>query len=121
MGIVSQKLRNSARGELCTFAIVGVCNHDTSTTVLCHIRDESKGLSNKASDYSSAFGCSACHSAIDLHLLSREDELFYSLRAMQRTWAVWVDRGLVVVPQDTHREKPSAKIISRAKLYRSAS
>ncbi|TPM39622.1 nuclease domain-containing protein [Mesorhizobium sp. B2-3-4] len=113
MGIVSSKLRNSAKGEICTFAIPGICNHDPETTVLCHIRDEAKGLSNKANDYSAAFGCYACHTAIDQHRLSKEDELFYSLRAMQRTWAVWVSRGLIVMPVDVPRSKPSSKIAAR--------
>ena len=113
MGIVSSKLRNSAKGELCTFAIPGICNHDTGTVVLCHIRDDVAGKGTKANDFSAAFGCSACHEAIDQHRISKEDELFYSLRAMQRTLAVWVNRGLVIVPQDQTRAKPSSKIMSR--------
>jgi hypothetical protein len=42
MGIISAKLRASAKGELCTFAIPGICNHNPETTVLCHIRDDAK-------------------------------------------------------------------------------
>lgn len=113
MALISTKLRNSAKGELCTFAIPGICNHDVDTVVLCHIRDDAKGLGNKANDFSAAFGCSACHEAIDQHRLSKEDELAYSLRAMQRTWAVWVNRGLVVIPTDAPRPKSSSKIMSR--------
>lgn len=44
MGITSAKLRNSAKGQVCTFQIPSVCNCDPSTTVLAHIRDETKGL-----------------------------------------------------------------------------
>lgn len=109
MGIVSAKLRASAKGELCTFAIPGICNHNPETTVLCHIRDEAKGVGNKANDYSAAFGCHACHDAIDQHRLSKEDELFFSLRAMQRTWAVWVNRGLIVIPVDPGSAKRRPK------------
>lgn len=116
MGLISQKLRDSAKGEICTFAIPGICNHDPVTTVLCHIRDEDKGLSNKANDYSAAFGCYECHTAIDQHRLSKEDELAYSLRAMQRTWAVWVSRGLIVIPVSASRPKPSSKILPRRHL-----
>lgn len=113
MGITSAKLRNSAKGQACTFQIPSVCNCDPSTTVLAHIRDETKGLSNKANDWSAAFACSACHDAIDQHRLSKEDELFYCLRAMQRTQAVWIAKGLLIVPADTPRSQPSKKILPR--------
>lgn len=113
MGIVSTKLRNSARGQECTFRIPGICQGGTETTVLAHIRDEAKGLGNKANDFSAAFACCNCHDAIDQHRLSKEDELAYSLRAMQRTLAIWVAKGLVIVPQDQTRAKPSSKIMSR--------
>jgi hypothetical protein len=113
MGIISTKLRKSAKGQTCTFHIPGVCCHDPEQTVLCHIRDESKGLGNKANDYSAAFGCYACHEAIDQHRLPREQELAYCLRAMQRTWAIWVEKGLVVIPADVARAKPSSKIMPR--------
>jgi hypothetical protein len=113
MGIVSSKLRNSAKGQPCMFQIPGVCNHDTTTTVLCHLPSEIKGVATKSDDFHAAFGCSQCHETIDLHILSREDELYFSLRALQRTMRNWVSRGLVIVPVDTHREKPSSKILPR--------
>jgi hypothetical protein len=116
MGIVSSKLRNSAKGQPCAFAIPGICNHSQDTTVLCHIRDDAKGMGNKANDWSAAFGCVECHTAIDQHRLSKEDELFYSLRAMQRTQAYWISKGLVVIPADFSRDKPSSKILPRRHL-----
>jgi hypothetical protein len=112
MSHISSKLRNSAKGQNCTFN-TPFCNHDPSTVVLCHIRDEVTGKSTKANDYSAAYGCFACHDAIDQHRLSKEDELFYCLRALQRTMRNWVSRGLIVVPEDTHRQKPSSKIVAR--------
>jgi len=33
----SNAIRMSAKGEECTFQIVGVCNHNPETTVLCHL------------------------------------------------------------------------------------
>lgn len=116
MSIISTKLRNSAKGQPCTFCIPRICNGDPATTVLAHIRDEHKGVGNKADDYSAAFACSACHDAIDQHRLSREDELFFSLRALQRTQATWVRMGLMVVPIDVARQKPSSKIMPRRHL-----
>lgn len=117
MSLISTKLRNSAKGQNCMFQIPGICCHDPEKTVLCHIRDDSKGTGNKAADYSAAFGCFSCHEAIDQHRLSKEDELFYSMRAMQRTWAIWVDAGLIVLPVDAdtakRRPKKKSKIPSR--------
>lgn len=113
MGIHSTKLRASAEGRTCTFQIPGICNHDAETTVLAHIRDETKGLSNKANDFSAAFACSACHEHFDQHRMTKADEAFYALRAMQRTHAWWFERGLLVVPVDTKRAKPSTKTVPR--------
>lgn len=121
MGIVSQKLRDSARGQNCTFHIPNVCNHDPETVVLAHIRDETKGLGNKALDISAAFACSACHYAIDQHLLPKAFETALCLRALQRTWKIWRDMGLIVIAGDTEKpRKPSNKIVERASLYREA-
>lgn len=113
MSLISTKLRNSAKGQPCAFCIPGVCNGDPSTTVLAHIRDEHKGLGNKANDISAAFACSACHDHYDQHRMSREDELFFALRALQRTHEIWVRLGLMVVPVDVARVKPSTKILPR--------
>lgn len=117
MGIVSNKLRTSARGQSCTFQIPGVCNHDPETTVLCHIRDEQAGKSTKADDFSAAFGCSNCHAAIDTHWLSKEDELFYQLRGLQRTLRNWIERGLIVIPGNIDpKPKLHSKIMPRRSL-----
>ena len=43
----SNAIRLSARDEACTFEIVGVCNGDPSTTVLCHLPNESHGMGRK--------------------------------------------------------------------------
>lgn len=109
MGLISTKLRNSAKGQECTFQIPGVCCHDPERTVLCHIRDEKKGLGNKADDWSAAFGCDRCHEAIDHHKLPIDQERFYVLRALQRTWRNWIERGLIVLPIDMGKAKTRPK------------
>lgn len=111
MALISTKLRNSARGQPCTFQIPRVCNGDWSTTVLCHLPSEWKGIGSKSPDWSAAFGCSACHEAIDQHRLPRLEEEFYMRRAMQRTWAIWIDKGLVIIPVDpqTAKSRPGRK------------
>lgn len=111
MGIVSEKLRRSARGQDCTFSIPNVCNHDPGTSVLCHAPSEVKGMGSKGHDYNAAIGCSDCHRALDEHRLPREDELFFWLRGLQRTWAIWIAEGLILLPVDpaTAKKRPKKK------------
>ena len=113
MGISSTKLRNSARGRACTFQIPGVCNHNTATTVLCHAPSEVKGMGNKGHDFHAAFGCSACHETLDQHRVEKWEEYFYWLRGIQRTQAHWQAKGMLIVPVDKPRSKPSSKIMPR--------
>lgn len=111
MALISTKLRNSARGQTCTLQIPGICCDDPERTVLCHIRDESKGMGNKAADWSACFGCDRCHEAIDQHRLPIAEERFYLLRALQRTWARWIASGLIILPVDpaTAKKRPKVK------------
>ena len=87
--IVSPKARRSARGEECTFQIVGVCNFNEETVVLCHLPDETKGMGKKSDDISAAYGCSSCHDVIDGRVYDdkyQEHSEWYMRRAMTRTW-----------------------------------
>ena len=97
MGLVSDTLRKSARGQDCRFQIPGTCSHDPSKVMLCHAPSEFKGMGNKGHDYHCAFGCHECHEALDQHRLSRVEELEYWLRGMMRTQAWWVANGYLVV------------------------
>jgi len=99
--IRSQKLRDSARGEECTFQIPGVCNGNPETTVLCHLPDESHGMGRKSDDFCSAYGCSACHDFLDGRnrpkgILLANVEAF-TLRAMVRTWRRMIEKGLIKI------------------------
>lgn len=119
MGVVSPKLRASAKGQTCTFQIIGTCNHDPETTILAHLPSEVKGTGNKSDDWNAAFACSACHDDIDQHRLSEWGELYYSFRALQRTQKIWRDMGLIVIAGDNEKpRKPSSKIVGRQSLYR---
>lgn len=96
----SKKITDSARGEDCTFNIVGVCNYDPSTVVFCHLPFMESGMGMKVSDLSGAYGCSACHDAVDGRKHSHEyndDKWFYAARAMMRTLHRLIDKGLVRV------------------------
>ena len=111
MGLISPKLRASARGQECTLQ-TSYCNHDPETTILCHLPSEVKGVGNKSDDFHAVFGCSACHDAIDQHKLTPEAELFYCHRALQRTLRIWVQKGLIVVSgidPDKPKTRPKKK------------
>lgn len=98
MAIVSRKIRSSARGEECTFQIVGVCNFNPETVVLCHLPDDTHGMGKKSDDISSAYGCSSCHDAVDRRQWSEELEGrrdWYLRRAMVRTWRKLIEKGIV--------------------------
>lgn len=116
MGIVSTKLRNSARGQDCRFRIPGVCNGNPETVVLCHAPSEFKGMGQKGHDYHASFGCCDCHEALDNHRLHRVDEAEAWLRGMMRTQSWWVANGFIVVPEDVSRAKHSSKILPRKAL-----
>jgi hypothetical protein len=113
MGIVSSRLRASAKGQPCALAIPGVCSHDPEQTVLCHLPSEVKGAGNKSDDFFAVLGCSPCHICVDNHRLKREDELYFTLRALARTWRFWVTSGLISVAENTPRPKPLSKTIPR--------
>ena len=98
--IASKKIRNSARDEDCTFRIVGVCNYDPATTVLCHLPDESKGMGKKSDDISAAYGCSNCHDVVDGRVRNNEFEAhkdWYMRRAQVRTWRQLIDKGVIKI------------------------
>lgn len=93
----SNKLRQSARGQDCTMRVVDVCNYNPETTVLAHINTEGGCMGGKAPDYSAAFMCSACHTWLDQNKGTEEERLFYTRRAMPRTWCVWVSTKVIKI------------------------
>lgn len=98
--VVSNKIRNSAKGEDCTVNIVGVCNYSPDTVVLAHLPDESKGIGKKADDVSACYACASCHDAIDRRRYDQDFEEhreWYLRRAMVRTWRRLVQKGIIVI------------------------
>ncbi|MFN1146814.1 DUF1364 domain-containing protein [Serratia liquefaciens] len=60
------KLTNEARGRDCQIRIPSICNFNPETTVLAHYRLAGTcGGAMKPDDEQGAWGCSACHDAID--------------------------------------------------------
>lgn len=103
MIIRSPKILAHARGKECQIRIPGVCNRNPETTVACHLPSESKGMGIKSDDIFITFGCSACHKALDEHLvgISAIDRMRYMFHGMQRTWKLLIEDGLILYPVPT--------------------
>lgn len=84
-------LRNEARGRGCMVRLPGVCNHNSETVVLAHVRLIGvSGMGLKADDLLGAWACSACHDAIDRRAhtdLDRDYVRLAHLEGMARTIA----------------------------------
>ncbi len=93
----SKKLRDSARGQTCTFQVVGVCNHNPETSILAHINCEGGCMGGKESDYKAAIVCGSCHTWHDQNIGTEEERLFYSRRGLVRTWEYWFSNGIIGV------------------------
>jgi hypothetical protein len=59
-------LRKEAKGRGCMVRIPGVCNHNSETVVLAHLRLPGvSGMGLKSPDILGAWACSSCHDAVD--------------------------------------------------------
>ena len=90
--IKSKKIRESAKGESCTFRLPG-CK-GSEGVVLCHIGSRWKGMGNKSPDIFAAYGCWHCHGLHESGKVSAQDEL----RAMQETQMRFYQKGLITIP-----------------------
>lgn len=95
-------IRRAARGQDCMLQILGVCNGDPNTTVLCHSNQlsDGKGMGLKAPDTEACFGCSSCHDVLDGRAPRPEGMTLDALLrtfdyARERTHAVLRAKGLV--------------------------
>lgn len=92
-------LRKAAKGRGCTVRLSGICNHNSETTVLAHIRMPGiSGMGIKADDLLGAWACSACHDAIDRRShtdLERDYVRLAHLEGMVRTIAQLRKEGIV--------------------------
>lgn len=95
-------IRSAARGQECTLQILGVCNGQPETVVLCHSNSlaDGKGMGLKAPDTAACFGCSSCHDVLDGRqprpagmTLADVDNLFRY--AVERTHAILRTKGLL--------------------------
>ncbi|MGI4717226.1 MAG: nuclease domain-containing protein [Janthinobacterium lividum] len=95
-------IRKAARGQECTLQILGVCNGQPDTVVLCHSNKlaDGKGMGLKAADEKAAFGCSSCHDVLDgraprpAGMTAEQVDTYFRL-AVQRTHAILRSKGLM--------------------------
>ncbi|MGJ8518042.1 nuclease domain-containing protein [Carnimonas bestiolae] len=99
--MVSKAVRDSARGEQCTLNIMGACNHDSATVVLCHLPGEGGGVGIKSDDINACYGCANCHSVIDGRTKwpagEQTDRDWYLRRAQTRTIKRLFEKGIISI------------------------
>jgi len=77
----------------------GVCTGDKDTVVACHSNELTRGkhTGGKAHDCYIAFGCAACHFALDQGMYPRVDKDEWFQRGMDRTWLYLWEQGKIQV------------------------
>ena len=88
------KIRESARGEDCSFRFPNICNFNSETTVLCHINTKYKGMALKSPDLFSAYGCSNCHAHLDGN---KQLDPMWILDAVFETQYKLMEKGLIEI------------------------
>lgn len=88
-------LRKLAQGRECQIRIPGVCNGNPETVVLCHLGGA--GMGRKHPDLLGAYGCSACHDAVDGRSRTNDDWRLYFYDGIFRTQRMLIDEGVINV------------------------
>jgi hypothetical protein len=71
-------LREEARGRDCTVRLPHICNGNSETVVLAHVRKIGiSGFGLKSPDILGAWACSACHTYVDSHHDDATQVAFY--------------------------------------------
>lgn len=98
----SDAIMKAAAGMPCSLRLPGICNHTNATVVFCHLPGLGKSHASKVSDIHGAFGCSACHTAIDTHSYQKRGltdaiVLDAMLRGLCETQARLIGLGIIKV------------------------
>ena len=91
-------LRKAARGRECQVRIPGVCNGNSETSVLAHIRLAGLcGTGIKPPDLIATIACSDCHDEIDrrTHFVDAGYAKECALEGMARTQVIWLKEGVI--------------------------
>ncbi|EIA1541292.1 TPA: DUF1364 family protein [Escherichia coli] len=97
-GGIMADLRKAARGRECQVRIPGVCNGNSETSVLAHIRLAGLcGTGIKPPDLIATIACSACHDEIDrrTHFVDAGYAKECALEGMARTQVIWLKEGVI--------------------------
>lgn len=89
----SKKIRQSSEGQHCTLRLPGICDHDSSKVMLCHINSFRKGVGNKSHDIHAYYGCYSCHMKEEANEVGAID----LLRAMIETQDILIQKGLIKI------------------------
>ena len=93
------KITQSARNEECQVRLIGICNHNSETTVFAHYRKGGLGgMGKKPKDIFGAYACSACHDVHDGRVKSEMDLFTLDSEfksAVLRTQEILVNKDLI--------------------------
>ena len=96
-------ITKSARGQDCQIRLPFVCTQNPETVMWCHANGlaSGKGIGKKSHDALGAYGCIACHDALEGrkhydHLTRDEIKLAFH-EAHQRSFLILIDKGLVKI------------------------
>ena len=90
-------LRSYAKGKPCMIRIAGVCNFNSETTVLAHIRMPGiSGTGKKAPDLLGSWACSDCHAYVDSRRNDRDQLAF--MHGVMRTQYQLLRDGVLKLP-----------------------
>lgn len=95
-----RNLRQLAAGKECYLRLPGVCNYDTTSTVLAHIRrGNTAGGGMKPADINGAPLCSACHQAYDGVSRTRYSrvELDSEMLRAHVQWLDWLWKNEIII------------------------
>jgi hypothetical protein len=93
-------LRKEAKGRGCMVRLPGICNFNSETVVLAHIRLAGvSGMGMKSPDLIGAWACSACHDELDGRThksgMTHDELRLAHFEGMARTIAQLEKEGLV--------------------------
>lgn len=93
------KITQSARNEECQVRLIGICNHNSETTVFAHYRKGGLGgMGKKPKDIFGAYACSACHDVLDGRVKTDFDGEYLDSEfktAVFRTQDILANKGLI--------------------------
>jgi len=91
------KIRESAKGEVCSLRLSPMCTDEYGAVVLCHI-GKRRGIAIKCTDNMAVYGCNHCHDIIDGRVKSEFSKIELEaekLRALEETQAKLIEKELL--------------------------